>query len=151
MYRPISEVLRSSGILVFTTTSATVAEAAERMAFHNVGSILVMDHSHELAGIFTERDLLNRVVVKGLDPKLTPISDVMTRDVLVMSKDTPRGEVREIMRTKHIRHIPVADGEKILGVVSLRDVLRIDNQEKDFEIDKLKEYVMHKPYPIYPG
>jgi len=151
MYRPISDVLRTGGIIVFTTTAATVAEAAERMGFHNVGSVLIMDPHHELVGIFTERDLLTRVVVRGLDPKKTPITEVMTSDVLVLSSDTPRGEVREIMRTRHIRHAPISNGDKILGVVSLRDVLRVENEEKDFEIDKLKEYVMHKPYPIYPA
>ncbi|GIV62247.1 MAG: inosine-5-monophosphate dehydrogenase [Rhodothermaceae bacterium] len=151
MHRPVSDVLRNGGVVVYIAPHATVYEAIERMAFHNVGSILVLKNNRELVGIFTERDLLRRVVLKGLDARTTPISEVMTRDVIVVSSDTPRYEVERIMREQHIRHIPVADEERLLGVVSLRDILRVENEERKFEIDKLKEYVMEKPYPTYPG
>ncbi|GIV62643.1 MAG: inosine-5-monophosphate dehydrogenase [Rhodothermaceae bacterium] len=151
MYRPIADVLKKGGVIVYTAPHATVFEAVERMAFHNVGSILILRNHRVLEGIFTERDLLRRVVLEGRDPRTTPISEVMTRDVIVVSSDTPRHEVERIMREHHIRHVPIADEERILGVVSLRDVLRVDRMEKDFEIDKLKEYVLDKPYPTYPG
>jgi CBS domain-containing protein len=121
------------------------------MAFHNVGAILVMENNRELVGIFTERDALRRVMLQGLDPRTTPIRDVMTPDVIIVSADTPRGDVHQIMRQKHIRHIPVADGDRLLGVVSLRDVLAVDNLDKSFEIDNLRAYIMERPYPTYPG
>ncbi len=151
MHRPISDVLRTGGVVIYTSPDATVHEAAQKMAFHNVGAILVMENNRELVGIFTERDALRRVMLQGLDPRTTPIRDVMTPDVIIVSADTPRGDVHQIMRQKHIRHIPVADGDRLLGVVSLRDVLAVDNLDKSFEIDNLRAYIMERPYPTYPG
>ena len=151
MEKPVSELLRRGGVIVYISPQSTVAEAAERMAEHNVSSILIMAASRRLVGIFTERDLLRRVVVPNRDHHNTLIEEVMTADVIVVSSDTPCSEVRHIMREQHIRHIPVADNDNILGVISLRDVLRHQNLEKDFEITQLKEYVMDKPYPLYPA
>ncbi|MEX0600926.1 MAG: CBS domain-containing protein, partial [Rhodothermales bacterium] len=121
----------------------SVAEAVEKMTRHNVGSILVMKNNHQLVGIFTERDLLHRVAAKNLNLQQTKIGDVMTSDVIVVSSDTPRGEVRRLM---DIRHIPVSDGKHIIGVISLRDVLRFENAEKEFEIEQLRHYI-HQPGP----
>jgi len=151
MHRPIFEVLRTGGVVIYTSPEATVHEAVRRMAFHNVGAILILENNRELVGIFTERDAMRRVMLEGLDPKSTPIRDVMTPDVIVVPSDTPRMEVHRIMRQKHIRHIPVADKDRLLGVVSLRDVLWEENLEKDFEIDTLRSYIMERPYPTYPS
>lgn len=151
MHRPISDLLRTGGIIVYTAPETTVSDAVRKMAQHNVSSILVMENSRLLAGIFTERDLLRRVVMARLDPDTTPLRDVMTTEVLTVPGSTPLGEVRRIMRERHIRHIPVIDGDRLLGVVSLRDVLRYENLQMDFEIAQLKGYVMEKPYPSYPA
>jgi len=151
MHQSVSELLRNGGVIIYTAPSATVAEATKKMAFHNVSSILVLENNETLVGIFTERDLLRRVVVEGLDPNTTQITDVMTPNVMVVTRDTPLGQVHLLMKEKHIRHIPVADKDRLLGVISFRDLLRFENQEKDFEINQLKDYVLHKPYPVYPG
>ncbi len=151
MHRPVSDVLQSGGVIVYASPDSSVADAVQKMASHNVSSILVLERSRHLIGIFTERDLLRRVVLPRRDPDQTRLADVMTPDVLVVSGTTPLSDVRQIMRDRHIRHVPVADNDRLLGVISLRDVLRHENQEKDFEITQLREYVMVKPYPTYPG
>lgn len=143
MRRRVSDLLRSGGVIVYTTPDATVADAAQRMAQHNIGSMLVMERGQTLCGIFTERDLLQRVIVKKRDPERTRVGDVMTRDVIVVASDTPREEVLRIMETHHIRHIPVSDGRNLLGVISLRDVLRFEKAEKEFEIEQLRQYILH--------
>ena len=143
MRRRVVDLLQSGGVLIYTSPSTCVADAAQRMAQHNIGSILVMDKGRHLVGIFTERDLLQRVVVQNRDPKTTKIEDVMTRDVIVVAADTPREEVLQMMEKHHIRHIPISDGRQVLGVISLRDVLRFENAEKEFEIEQLREYILH--------
>lgn len=141
MRRQVADLLRSGAVIVYTSPLASVADAVEKMTRHHVGSILVMENSRHLVGIFTERDLLQRVAAKNLNLQRTKIGDVMTRDVIVVSSETPRGEVRRLMETHHIRHIPVSDGDHVIGVISLRDVLRFENAEKEFEIEQLRQYI----------
>lgn len=146
MRHQVADLLRSGAIIVYTSPQASVAEAVDKMTRHHVGSILVMEKNRHLVGIFTERDLLQRVASKGLDMQKTRIGDVMTKDVIVVSSETPRGEVRRLMEAHHIRHIPVTDEDHIIGVISLRDVLRFENAEKEFEIEQLRQYI-HSPGP----
>jgi CBS domain-containing protein len=151
MQRPISELLQRSGVVIYTGPSTSVKDAVTTMSNHNVGSIVILEDNRELVGIFTERDLLNRVVNEGLDPATTPIREVMTDEVIVVSGDTPRRDVLNLMNEKHIRHVPVADDGELYGVISLRDLLRFENEMKDFEIEQLREYVTERPYPAYPA
>lgn len=148
MRRRVSDLLRKGGVIVYTSPDTTVAEAVRQMGRHNIGSVLVLSSQRDLVGIFTERDLLQRVVAAGLNPSATSIGEVMTKDVIVVKADTPRDDVLQLMDTKHIRHVPVSDGSQLLGVISLRDVLRFENAEKDFEIEQLKQYFLQE---IGPG
>lgn len=150
MPRRVADLLHTGGVLVYTSPSTFVSDAARRMSQHNIGSILVMESGRRLVGIFTERDLLQRVVVKLRDPKTTRIGDVMTQDVVVVAADTPRAEVLQMMEKFHIRHVPVSDGKQILGVISLRDVLRFENAEKEFEIEQLRDYFLHSAPRLMP-
>jgi signal-transduction protein with cAMP-binding, CBS, and nucleotidyltransferase domain len=151
MRTPVSIILRNQGKTVTAHRDLTVLDAVRTMSERNVGSILIVDEKDELLGIFTERDLLKRVTAASLDPGDTTISEVMTSDVIVVGRDADRQTVHSIMREKHVRHIPVLDGRRVLGVISLRDVLRSENEEKSFELDQLKRYVTEKPYPSYPA
>jgi CBS domain-containing protein len=121
------------------------------MAEHNIGSILVMQNGEDLVGIFSERDLLTRVTANGLDPETTPVREVMTEDVIVVSGETSRREALHIMQEQHIRHLPIADDEKLYGIVSLRDLLRFEQEMQEQEIEQLRRFVYDKPYPSYPG
>lgn len=150
MQRSVAALLKDGGVIVYTAPSTSVLEAARKMAFHNVSSILVMQQNRELVGIFTERDAVRRVIVPGLDPAETPIEAVMTPDVIAVTGETPLGEVHQIMQGHHIRHLPVFGEGRLIGVISLRDVLRYLNQEQAFELDQLRDYLVEKPYPTYP-
>ena len=101
--------------------SATVAEAAQTMVKGRVGSAVVVDGPW-LLGIFTERDAL-RVAAAGTDPTAAAVKDWMTRDPLTVDPDTDSDDAASIMATEGFRHLPVVDGDSVVGVVSLRDVL----------------------------
>ena len=129
--RPIRDIIRR-GKLVTAHESATVAEAARLMAEANVGALLVVE-KHHLRGIFTERDVLTRVVAKGLDPAATPLSRVMTPNPDTISPDKPFGHALIMMYDHGYRHMPVVDGGKPVGIVSMRDAA--PPELKDLEVD----------------
>ena len=102
---------------------------------HRVGAVAVANDS-TLAGIFTERDLMIRVVLEGKDPKNTPIGDVMTEDCISAKKDMSMGEALQIMTEKHFRHLPVIDDDnKVLGLLSIRNLLhqRVDKLSQELD------------------
>ena len=149
MHQPVRDLVRNGSVIVYTSPKSTVRKAVEVMARHNVGSILVLTKNGDLVGIFTERDVLNRVVLAKRDPDETPISEVMSPDVVVVTADTPLHDVLRLMEEKHCRHIPVATPDRLIGVVSLRDILRYENSEKAFQIEQLQEYIFQRPFPSF--
>jgi len=106
------------------STGTTVAKAVKDMANHNVGSLVVVENQRP-AGIFTERDLLRRVVAAGKDPAKTKIGDVMTKDVFTVEAGQFIGVVYHNLTEKGIRHAPVVEKEVLVGIVSARDLARI--------------------------
>ncbi len=113
---------RGSDELYTVAASASVAEAVEMMAVREVGAALIMNEDGLVAGIFTERDLMMRVVRAGLDPRSTPVSLVMTRDVLFVSPGTTLEAALALMYVQRFRHLLVIDGPKVHGLVSMRDL-----------------------------
>lgn len=124
--RPVGDVLKgkASPNLLSVASTATVAEAVALMDEKGLGSMLVRDAAGKMAGIFTERDLMRRVVRQGRDPKTTPMSAVMSPDVRQVSASESIVEVLRIMVEHGYRHMLVADGGKPAGVVSIRDLMR---------------------------
>ncbi len=114
---------RGSDELYSVPASATVGEAVAVMAQHEVGAVLVMNEEQLVAGIFSERDLLLRVVHAGLDTKTTPISLVMTRDVRFVSPGTTVEAALALMHLRRHRHLLVIDGPVVHGLVSMRDLV----------------------------
>jgi CBS domain-containing protein len=102
--------------------SATVMEAVERMGKLEIGALVVSTEDELLAGIFTERDVMNRVVREGRDPAKTPVSLVMTRDVQFVTPGTTLEAALALMYVQRFRHLVVMDGPHIHGVVSMRDL-----------------------------
>jgi signal-transduction protein with cAMP-binding, CBS, and nucleotidyltransferase domain len=147
MHERIGELLRSGRALVFVTPTSTVFETVQLMDAHNVGSVLILDEKTELCGIFTERDLVKRVISEKRNPETTPISDVMTSEVVVADAKMRAREVFQLMDAHKCRHIPVADGRRILGVVSLRDLLRKEKSLKEMEIIQMRSYFLDPTYP----
>jgi CBS domain-containing protein len=121
MDRPIRSIIEDQHP-VTATADMTVAAASRLMKQKRVGAILVLD-SGRLAGIFTERDALFRVIAEGRDPEATPLHEVMTRDPRTISPDRPFGHALHIMYEGGFRHVPVVRDGRAIGVVSARDAL----------------------------
>jgi CBS domain-containing protein len=127
----------------FVPDTATALDAAEYMASRNIGAVCVLDGEEKLCGIFSERDLLKRVVVHKLDPAGTPIRDVMSEPRAVIEcGDTPH-EALERMEQVGSRHLPVVDGDKFIGMLSMRDIMRVEIGEQGAELQLLHEYIQH--------
>jgi CBS domain-containing protein len=137
MQQSVEAVVRNkaSDELVQIEASATVADAVAVMAARRVGSILIMNEDKLVAGIFTERDLLVRVVHGGRDPKTTPISLVMTRELRFVTPGTTIEAALALMHVNRHRHLLVIDGPKVYGLVSIGDMVRqlIERGEGRFE------------------
>lgn len=123
--RPVGDVLKgkSSPNLLSVASTATVSEAVALMDEKGLGSVLVRDAAGKMAGIFTERDLMRRVVRQGRDPKTTPMSAVMSPDVRHVPASESIVEVLRIMVEHGYRHMLVSDNGKPAGVVSIRDLM----------------------------
>jgi CBS domain-containing protein len=108
--------------LVTVDAGATVMDAVNSLAEHRIGAVLIRNEDGLVDGIFTERDLLLRVVHAGLDPKTTPISMVMTRDVRFVSPGTTVEAAMALMQLNRFRHLLVMDGPRVFGLVSMGDM-----------------------------
>jgi CBS domain-containing protein len=123
--------------------NVTVLEAAEYMAKRKVGGVCVLDEDGRLIGVLTERDLLNSIVLPRLDPANLPVSDAMSKvQAVIETKDTPE-EALERMELIGRRHLPVVEGERWVGMLSMRDILRVEVNEQGDELKLLHEYISH--------
>lgn len=130
--RNILDLVRGQEV-VRLTGGATVREAARLMEARNVGSVLVME-KERLAGIFTERDIVQRVVAAGRDPEDTRLAAVMTAKPDTVAPDTTALDALRLMHDGGYRHLPVVEGERVLGVVSRRDFLGAEKARLEDEI-----------------
>ncbi|OGU32484.1 MAG: hypothetical protein A2X67_14405 [Ignavibacteria bacterium GWA2_55_11] len=126
--------------------SLTVLETARYMTEKNVGALPVVD-ANQLVGIFSERDMVTRVIAKGLDPKTLLTRDVMTTRLVVAQMDESLDDCLLKMQQAHCRHMPVVKGEHLVGFVSLRDLLQLDITAKDESLEYLHSYI----YTVPPG
>jgi CBS domain-containing protein len=118
----------------------SIGEAIATMNQRRIGSILVMD-GERLVGIFTERDVLTRVVPQALDPRRTPVGEVMTRNPVTITPTRTVQEAMVIMTDSRKRHLPVVQGGKVVGLVSIGDVTRWLVRDQQRAIDDLTDYV----------
>ena len=141
MNTSIVTLLEQKGGAVFTIpTTVTVAEAVQEMNAHKIGSVRVMN-GQRLAGIFTERDVLRRVIGEDLDPKFTPITKVMSDEVLTVGAATTVQQVMDIFTEKRCRHLPVVEDGRLLGVISIGDVSRWVANLDRAEAESLRQYI----------
>jgi CBS domain-containing protein len=122
----------------------TVLDVAHAMVDRNIGAVPVL-RDGLLVGVFSERDLMNRVVVEGRDPRTTRVDEVMTKDPLTVSPDESLEACMVIMRRHGFRHLPVCEGTQLRGIVSLRDILLHDLSEKDHEVRMMRAYIQACP------
>ena len=121
--------------------TASVMEAAEFMAPRIIGAVCVMDDEGRLIGVFSERDLLNRVVVAHKDPATLKLGEVTSPTRAVIRCDETPRQALERMEQIGSRHLPVVDGEKWVGMLSMRDLLRVELSEQGDELKLLHEYI----------
>jgi CBS domain-containing protein len=121
--------------------SASVLEAAEFMSQRKIGAVCVLDAEGKLIGVFSERDLLNRVVVPRSDPATLRLAEVISPLRAVISCDETPHQALDRMEQIGTRHLPVVDGEKWVGMLSIRDLLRVELSEQGDEIKLLHEYI----------
>jgi CBS domain-containing protein len=131
----------------FVLESESVLEAARYMTEHQIGAVPVLEKGYEpgvlaqQVGIFSERDLMTRIVAKKMDPASTTVGEVMTRRVAVLREDNTCEEALALMKQLHIRHLPVLVGKEIVGCVSIRDLHEAKVEHREAEIEFLDNYI----------
>ena len=138
----VADILAIKGPQVHSTTpGATVLQATQKMNQYKLGALIVMQ-GNDVAGIFTERDVLRRVVAEQKDPATTTIAEVMTTSVHCVRPETDLDEVSSIMQQRKIRHVPVCDANgRLHGMISLGDVNAFNVRNQEAHINFLNEYI----------
>jgi CBS domain-containing protein len=141
MNTPLSALLERKGSVLHTVDSTlTIAATVAEMNRHRIGCIVVLE-GNQLAGIFTERDVLRRVVGADINPQVVRVCDVMTKQVLTVAPETTVEAAMVIFAEKHCRHLPVVRGEQLVGLISIGDVSRwLADLHRD-EAQHLKDYI----------
>jgi CBS domain-containing protein len=141
MNTPLSALLERKGSAVHRVDSiATISTAVEEMNRHRIGSIVVME-GEQLVGIFTERDVLRRVVGQGIDPHIMRVADVMTARLITVTPQTTVEETMAIFVEKRCRHLPVLEHGRLVGMISIGDISRWVADLHRSEAEHLKNYI----------
>jgi CBS domain-containing protein len=141
MDTPVAALLERKGSAVHAVASTiTIAEAVAEMNRKRIGCIVIVE-SGAIAGIFTERDVLRRVVGAGLDPKAVLVADVMTRNVHTVPPEATIEQTMALFGEMHCRHIPVVAGGQVRGLISIGDISRWMSDVSRTEADHLKNYI----------
>jgi CBS domain-containing protein len=126
--------------ILSTAPDARVFDALKLMAENNIGALLVMD-AGQLVGIVTERDYARKVILKGKSSLDTPVREIMTDKVLCVHPDQSAEECMGLMTDKRVRHLPVMDGNRLIGVLSIGDLVKEVIAEQQFVIKQLESYI----------
>ena len=146
MKSTIADLLRHKGTYVLTIEkNATVYEAIEKMEHSRVGSIIVLE-GEDVVGIFTERDYLRRIVLKGRTSKTTRVHEVMSEELVVVDPSYSIQECMAVMTERKLRHLPVIDDGKLAGIVSIGDLVKTISDDAQARVHYLTDYIMGK-YP----
>ncbi|MCG8434697.1 MAG: CBS domain-containing protein [Gammaproteobacteria bacterium] len=138
----VKEMLDAKGHAVFyIDASKTVADAVALMADKDVGALPILD-GDKLIGILSEQDCARKVLLQNLPPTETNITEVMTGDVIVVRESTLVDQCMALMSEKKFRHLPVVDGDRLVGIITVRDVLRFKVREQSIVIEELENYIM---------
>ncbi|HMC23222.1 MAG TPA: CBS domain-containing protein [Thermoanaerobaculia bacterium] len=130
--------------LFHANSSDSVRDVAKKMSEKNIGAIAILD-SGRLVGVFSERDLMKRVVAAGLNPEKTLVANVMTKDLVVGRPDDDINAALQKMHSLGCRHLPVVDSGNLIGMISLRDLLEIDDDTQRKRVSFLSELVTYSP------
>lgn len=137
----IKDLLNKKGYDVYSISPGdTVLEAISRMAEHNIGVLLVMN-GETLAGIVSERDYRNKIILKGRTSKDTPVSEIMVDQVVCVQPSDSLNLCMQLMTNNKIRHLPVLEDQKVVGLISIGDVVKEVIESQKNEIDSLRDYI----------
>jgi len=138
----VENILQSKGRAVHTLpTGASIAEAVEMLNTRRIGAIVVTTADGKVAGILSERDVVRHLGKDWSSLSSRPVSEVMTKDVVTMSRRATIAEVMERMTERRIRHLPIVDNGELVGIVSIGDVVKHKMSQLEFERDQLDSYV----------
>ena len=141
----VHHILKAKGDKVWSVGGdVTVYDALKLMADKGIGALLVIENE-KILGIFSERDYARKVVLQGRSSKDMKISEIMSRNVCIVHAEQTVEECMALMTEKHIRHLPVLEGEKLLGIISIGDVVKAFIAEKEFIIKELENYITGRP------
>lgn len=142
----IREILAFKGGTTFSTSpEKPVMEAIQQMVERSIGSLIVLDDAGKMIGIITERDILRAVHKYTSGLSKYKVSDLMTTRLIVGGPEDTVDQVRGMMTENHIRHLPVVEGDNLLGVITFHDVAKVCLNEASFENKLLKRYIKHWP------
>jgi len=137
----VRQILKEKGHRFWSVGPETmVIDALKLMAEKEIGALLVLDGG-KLVGIMSERDYARKVALKGKSSLETPVREIMTSKVFFVRPQQTVEECMALMTDKHIRHLPVIDGDKVTGVISIGDLVKATIDEKDFMIKQLENYI----------
>ncbi|WDR05140.1 CBS domain-containing protein [Devosia rhodophyticola] len=138
----VDTILGAKGSDVKTLpASATVADAVDMLNTHNIGAVIVAGDDGSVMGIFSERDLVRHLGKQPADSLTKPISALMTSTVVTCSRDTSIDEVMERMTSRRIRHVPVLEGSKLIGIISIGDVVKFKIEQAERDAEALRDYI----------
>ena len=139
--KTVNDVVKGKGREIWSISPlATVFQALELMAEKDIGALPVLQNG-KLVGIFSERDYARKVILRGRASKDTTVSELMTQTVFYVSPDNTVHECMALMTTKQIRHLPILDRDRLVGIITLGDVVRTIISEQEFTIQELEKYV----------
>ncbi|KGI78526.1 CBS domain-containing protein [Oleiagrimonas soli] len=138
----VRHLLESKGHQVYSVQSdANVLDAIKQMAEHGVGALLVM-RGETLAGIVSERDYARKIILRGRSSSTTPVSEIMSANVLTIGLDASVEECMRLCTDSRVRHLPVLDGGRIVGVLSIGDLVKAVIDDQAQEIEQLQRYIV---------
>lgn len=141
MYGFISDVIAEKGGQVLTVpVHSTVRDAVRQMNDAGVGSLVVLQ-GERLAGIFSERDVLRRIVDQGRDPDRTRVAEVMTAPVVTIRPSLPTDQAMQMMTRQRVRHLPVVLEDRLVGMISIGDLLRWVSKSQEADIATMADYI----------
>ena len=140
--KTIGDILKSKGYDVWSVRpDTTVYDALTLMADKDIGAVLVLDTHGRLTGILSERDYARKVALKGHTSRETPVASIMTEKVISVSADRTVEECMALMTGHHIRHLPVTGKDRVIGVVSIGDIVKAIISDQGFVIEQLEGYI----------
>ncbi len=138
----IRELLKNKGAeLIGVHPDTTISKAIEKMVDRNIGALIIVDDAGKPVGLFTERDALKALVRSGMNPDILKVKDIMTVDLVVVKPEDDLNTAMSIMNKLKIRHLPVVEDGRVIGIISIRDVVNNLVGKLEAEVHYLKEYI----------